>query len=270
VTVLVVDLSSNNPHPIDYPAVRQAGVGGAIIKLTEGGGATAYVNPYATVDLDGFRSVGLPVAGYHFLQPTTPVAEQLGLLEGNLHGVGMVWVDSELQEGPWPSVTNATRAMCDAIAAAGLRAGLYSSPSFLSHLAGAPWGYPLWLADYGVPSPPMASALWQYTDAGTIAGIGGKVDLSRFFGTGAELASLFARPAPSPVPGPPPPGPTKEEEMVWLDTDPNNGDAILVVPGRGGWYGISAETLAYYRDNGVPEARHHITKALFAAFQKLG
>lgn len=268
-TVTLVDLSSNNHHPVDYAAVRAAGVGGAIIKLTEGGAATAYVNPYAAVDVAGFRGVGLPVAGYHFLHPTTPVADQLTLLQHNLHGVDFVWVDSELDQGPWPGVATATRAMCDAIAGAGLKTGLYSSPSFLGHLPGAPWGYPLWLADYGVPAPPVACTLWQYTDAGTIAGIQGAVDLSRYDGTAQALGALFAHPTPGPG-APPPSGTPQEEDMVWLDTDPNNGDAILVVPGRGGWYGIAADKLAYYRANGVPEARSRITKAVFDTLQKLG
>lgn len=274
-TVLVVDLSSNNHHPIDYAAVKAAGVGGAIVKLTEGGAATAYVNPYAAVDLDGFRGVGLPVAGYHFLHPATPVAAQLALLEKHLNGVGFVWVDSELDEGPWPGVATATRAMCEAVAGAGLGVGLYSSPSFLWHLPGAPWGFPLWLADYGPPAPPVACTLWQYTDAGSVGGIQGAVDLSRYYGTETELGTLFARrvrgPTSRPAPHPKGTHPSGEEEdMVWLDTDPNNGDAILVVPGRGGWFGIAADKLAYYRANGVPEARSHITKAVFDTLQKLG
>ena len=269
--MLVVDVSSNNAHPIDYAAVKAAGVGGAIVKLTEGGAATAYVNPFAADDLAGFRGVGLPVAGYHFLHPATPVVAQLTLLQHHLDAVGFVWVDSELDEGPWPGVATATRAMCEAIAGLGLSTGLYSSPSFLSHLPGAPWGYPLWLADYGVASPPGVPTLWQYTDAGSIAGISGAVDLSRFDGTDAQLAALFARHVPGPTTHQPHPQPLPEEEdMIWLDADPNNEDAILVVPARGGWFGIAADKLAYYRANGVPEARSHITKAVFDTLQKLG
>jgi len=267
VTVLVVGVSSHNDHPIDYVAVREAGVGGAIVKLTEGADALAYVNPYAAVDVTGFRDAGLPVAGYHFLHPSIPVADQLALLEGHLEGVHFVWVNSEVTEGTWPDVAMATRAMCEAITGGDLGTGLYSNPAFLSDTAGAPWGYPLWLADYGPTSPPQRCNLWQFTDSGSVEGISGPVDLSHFYGTSGGLAKLFAHVGPSlasrHVSNP-------EDDMIWLDTDPNNGDAILVVPGQGGWHGIGAEELAYYRSNGVPEASEKITKAVFDLLHKLG
>lgn len=71
---------------------------------------------------------------------------------------------------------------------------------------------------------------------------------------------------------PPTPAPTLEDDMIWLDNDPNNQAAILVVPGRGGWYGLDAGTLAYFKANGVPAAKVKISKAEFnnPSFSKLG
>ena len=263
-TVLVVDVSSHNPHPFDYAAVRNGGVGGAVVKLTEGADAAAYVNPYAAQDVAGFRAVGLPVAGYHFLHPTIPVADQLALLRAHLDHVAFVWVDSELVQGSWSSIAATTEAMCKAIQGAGIRAGLYSNLTFLGSMPGAPWGFPLWLADYGPAAPPRPCTMWQFTDAGAVSGIQGSVDLSHYYGTEAKLAALFAPLALRHVPQ------LTEEDTVWLDTDPNNGAAILVVPSLGGWYGLSEEKLAYYQGNGISEAKVKITLAVFNTLKKLG
>lgn len=269
-SVLVVDVSSNNAHPIDYGAAARSGLGGAVVKLTEGADQSAYVNPYATEDVAGFRAAGLPVAGYHFLHPTVSIADQLALIEAHRDAVSFVWVDSEMPGANASATARATRQMCAALAGAGLKVGLYTGLDFLNSMPGAPFGYLLWLADYGPPQPPRPCAMWQYTDAGSLTGIAGPVDLSHYYGTEAELRLLFAPPALAPHPAPPPAPHPREEEMVWLDRDPNNGDAILVVPAQGGWWGISAEKLAYYRDNSVPEAKTPISAAVFASLKKLG
>lgn len=203
-TVLVVDVSSRNHHPIDYAAARSAGVGGAVVELTEGAASSASVNPYAGDDVAGFRAAGVAVSGYQFLHPAAPVGDQLDVLRGNLHGIGFVWVDSELAEDAWIDVAAQTRAMCEAIADAGLKPGIHASSMFLARLRGAPWGFPLWVYDHRVPSLPRPAAMWQYTDAGIVPGIKGRVDLSRFYGTEDALAGLFGHGVCDPAAGTPP------------------------------------------------------------------
>ena len=58
----IIDLSSNNPHPIDFNAVKASGVTGVIVKATEG---TGYTNPFYAQDMAGARAAGLDVAAYH-------------------------------------------------------------------------------------------------------------------------------------------------------------------------------------------------------------
>ena len=69
---VIVDLSANNTHPIDYRAAKGAGVIGAIVKATQG---LAYTNPYFATDVDGFAAVGVPVIAYHFAGFTDAVSE---------------------------------------------------------------------------------------------------------------------------------------------------------------------------------------------------
>lgn len=61
---------------------------------------------------------------------------------------------------------------------------LYTNPSFWSECTGNSTAFssnPLWLADYGIASPPALAgwgspAMWQYTSGGTVAGETGTVD----------------------------------------------------------------------------------------------
>ena len=69
---MLVDLSSNNAHPIDYAAAKAGGVQAAFVKATQGLG---YTNPFYAQDVAGFAAVGVPVLGYHFAMFTDPLAE---------------------------------------------------------------------------------------------------------------------------------------------------------------------------------------------------
>ena len=186
----VVDVSSNNPHPIDWHKVRNSGRSAVIVKLTEGGGAQSYVNPFALGDIKNAKDAGMIVAGYHFVHPTIPVAQQVALIEAHLDHVNFVWVDSELEDGgDWQATANATHALAEELATH-VKTGLYSNPNFLANMPHAPWGEHLWLAEYG-PKASYEYTLWQFTQAGRVPGIGGAVDLSYYAGSVAQLAELL-------------------------------------------------------------------------------
>ena len=77
-------------------------------------------------------------------------------------------------------------AFCQAIQAAGRRAGLYCSEDwFTAMLDGAAFraaGYSLWIAKYSSREPAVKGLDgWQYTGSGAAAGVPGKVDISRFY-----------------------------------------------------------------------------------------
>jgi lysozyme len=85
-------------------------------------------------------------------------------------------------------------------------AWLYSNPSTLGVIVPAmsdadkQWlvsNHPLWIAHIGAPKPTVTPwsdwTFWQYTDAGTIPGITGKVDINRANITKAQLDGLRLR-----------------------------------------------------------------------------
>ena len=75
-----VDVSSNNPHPINWTAVHSylSELGGgaqpfAIVKINQGNG---YVNPDAATDIAQARAAGFAVAGYNMTQGDQDASSQ--------------------------------------------------------------------------------------------------------------------------------------------------------------------------------------------------
>jgi GH25 family lysozyme M1 (1,4-beta-N-acetylmuramidase) len=107
-----IDLSANNPHPIDYAAVagalRQLSTEPfALIKATEN---DDYVNPYFGTDYFGFRDQGVQVGAYlfwHFenLNITAQVdwfCQHYGWVEGDM----LPYIDAEYNptNRPWHEI----------------------------------------------------------------------------------------------------------------------------------------------------------------------
>lgn len=73
------------------------------------------------------------------------------------------------------------RAFCEAVQAAGYRAGMYGSQDWLQNkidLSALPEGTAVWCARYGA-EPDVAHTIWQYTSTGKVDGISGNADLDR-------------------------------------------------------------------------------------------
>jgi lysozyme len=62
----VIDISSNNRHPLGWTQLVKAGIAGAYIKNTEG---VNYTNPYWTSDARDATRAGVPWGVYQFAQP---------------------------------------------------------------------------------------------------------------------------------------------------------------------------------------------------------
>lgn len=202
-----VDVSSNNPHPIDWAAAFAAlsamGGGGrpfVIVKATQG---PRYVNPDFAADVAGARAAGFAVGAYLMDEGSAdPAAEQLafervaaGLPEG---------MDDELPDGllALPYADHVLRLFTQ-------------DPGGLIYLNQAqitggeqPPDAPLWLAEYngqpGVTRWP--AAMHQYSDLGRVAGIGGAVDLDFWCGSEEAFAAFFGLAAPAIA--------TEEEDMA--------------------------------------------------------
>ncbi|MGB8650585.1 MAG: GH25 family lysozyme [Mycobacteriales bacterium] len=201
-----------NGAPIDWAKVRAGGSAFAIVKATEGG---SYVNPYYAADVRSARAARLVVGGYAFVRPALPLttaaaqAKQLVTTLGSVATSGTLPPILDLEEtgglAPRDLITWTQSFLETVRAQSGRTPIVYSYPYFWSSaMAGttALGRYPLWLASYRSTTPPPLAgwaswSLWQYTSGGTIPGIAGAVDVSRFNGTLTQLAALANGTTPS-------------------------------------------------------------------------
>lgn len=199
--------TSKYPHgkPINWAAVKAAGKEFAIVKATEG---TTYKNPFfdgpTAADYPDALAAGLVHGSYHFARPALPVVDNAKQQAAYFaKAVGPVNTASTLPPALDLEVTGGlTQAQLVTWAQVflyrlrsltGRTPMLYTYPYFWSTDLGdssAFSRFPLWMASYGTSTAPVAD-LWQYTDAATINGISGKVDVSKFVGTsGLPWATL--------------------------------------------------------------------------------
>jgi hypothetical protein len=184
---VMIDLSSNNGHPIDYQAAKDFGVTAVVVKATEG---TGYVNPYYNADTQGFAAVGVPVIAYHFASFTNPTAE--ARFFQSVAGWRARVLDSETNtDARWQQL------FLDALGLAGDQEMDYGSASYLPR--GGVRSL-LWPAAYG-RNPGWGDA-WQYTDALQVTGIPGLTDGSVWTGSPADFNALFNLDPPAPTPQP--------------------------------------------------------------------
>ena len=79
--------------------------------------------------------------------------------------------------------TNILLAFCSTIENAGYKAGIYASESWFKdnlYLGNITPNIDLWVAKYSNNEPSITWDAWQYTDKGTITGVTGNVDVSKF------------------------------------------------------------------------------------------
>jgi GH25 family lysozyme M1 (1,4-beta-N-acetylmuramidase) len=216
--VIGPDVSSNNHSngaTVNWGIMHHAGAAFAYIKATEGGG---YTNPNFSSDLAAARSERLIRGAYHFARPgggthaqiatnATVVAIQFVRALGSLNGPGDLPPVLDLEDAgslnpnelwlwthTWLNVTKSLTGRTPIVYTYGSfwREKMANAPDFAS--------YPLWLANYGVSSPPLVGgwkryAFWQYTATGQMAGSSLGVDLSVFNGSLAELEAMTLSPA---------------------------------------------------------------------------
>lgn len=214
-TPVGVDVASYqhpNGQPIDWSQVASAGQRFVFAKATEG---VSYTNPYFASDRSQALASGLGVGAYDFANPADdPAAEARYFLSvtgtaaqrGTLPPV----LDLEQTAGRTPAqVTSWALTWLSTVqAATGRTPIVYSYPYFLRYSITPDTRlaqYPLWIASYsGTSSPPVPAPwttwlFWQYTDQGSVPGIAGSVDQSRYNGTllGLQRLALMVPPIPT-------------------------------------------------------------------------
>ena len=187
---------------IDWDAVAADGVEGAMIRI----GCRGYGSETGVLvederfreNLAGAKQAGLAVGAYFFWQAISEEETReeaqfaLSLLDGEALDLPLAF-DWERVESETARTANVTgeelTAMAKVFCAEVEQAGHLPMVYFNQDLAYRMYDlsqvdeYPFWLAEYdAVPSFAYGFALWQYSDAGTVAGIAQKVDLNLWLG----------------------------------------------------------------------------------------
>lgn len=228
-TTRAIDVSSWQ-HPggaaIDFGRVKAAGVDGVWIKCTQG---TSYLNPFFHGDYDAAKAAGLVVGAFHFATPSANGADAeaafaLKACQGLALELGLALDMEQLgtmaphDAAPW------SEAWLAAVAAVHILAPFYTDQSLLGQIIGAPWGYPLWIAD---PSNTYQGTWWaKQTGSGPVDGVPVACDLDvigNVRGINPAPGGVSAPPAGSPAAPAPPaapngaPGPSQTGGLVHVD-----------------------------------------------------
>lgn len=181
----IVDVSSNQVHPIDWQEVKKAGCVGAILKASQG---TDYINPYFEQDVKGCNANRIPVIAYHFAMFQS-VKKELALFR-RVAGARARCLDIETSTNlNWANTF--LRALQAQEGFTEDQTALYGSESSFPRrgLISLSWvaAYHTIPDNSGVPN----TALWQYTETGHVPGIENDVDVSKWTGKDAHFNSLF-------------------------------------------------------------------------------
>ena len=199
--VLGIDVSDWQ-DPCNFTAVKKAGYSFVYAKCTEGNNYTADT---FKLKMQAADSAGIIFGAYHFMNWAQSAYSQANYFLNTAtycYGDLMPMLDLEGQTGlaPKEAITKVQKWLDIIEEEISRKPAIYLSPSFWSdQLASTDQfnDYPLWLANYGVQSPPNLGEwkpmLWQYTSKATVPGISGNIDADQFFGTQEQLEALKGR-----------------------------------------------------------------------------
>lgn len=177
-TQLGIDVSEHN-GALDWKKIAGAGIRFAIIRAGYG---SAYLDSRFYENVNGAREAGLSLGVYHFGYARNEreleverdfllhVLRDCGLTPDHLP-LGVFWdVEEDSYKGrEFPSscvIHRMCRTFCESVAAAGYRAGIYASASWLmSHIRAAELGkYTIWAAQWWKECTIREASIWQFTD----------------------------------------------------------------------------------------------------------
>ena len=244
-----VDVSAYN-GTIDWNKAKANGVDFAIIRI--GWGDDGYPNQddsYAITNMNGCEAAGIPYGVYIYSYAVTEkevdseVAHTIRMIQGHNPVLG-IWFDMEDADGykqyrmgfnPYThggELTNFCLKYMNAIKAYGYEnVGVYANRDYfvnvLDYSQISSNGL-IWLAHWGISSPSMGCALWQYSDAGTVTGIPSyAVDMDLIYPDSPLYGYIVPQepddtdePAPSII---------KDDGTLLVRGDVNGDDAIDVI-----------------------------------------
>ncbi len=184
---------------IDWKQVKEAGVDFAIIRVGgRGYGAEGkiYSDKNFEQNMDGALAAGLKVGVYFYSQAISKeeALEEASFVLDAIKGYNVsypVVFDWEIPNKTartyglaTPTLTAAANAFCTEVQSAGYRPMVYFNLEwgYMKYDLSKVVQYDFWLAQYNsVPTFYYDFDMWQYTDAGKVPGIPGKVDLNLYF-----------------------------------------------------------------------------------------
>lgn len=189
-----IDVSKWNKE-IDWEKVAASGVEFAVIRCGYRGASTGALveDPYFKKNIEGAQAAGIKVGIYFFTQAVNPVeaveeASMVLALSREYKLALPIFIDTEGAGGNGradgldvETRTAVCEAFCRTIDNAGFNSGIYASKNWLEHnlTMSSLSDYTVWLAQYSKSATYKGDyALWQYTSAGTVDGIGTRVDLN--------------------------------------------------------------------------------------------
>ena len=188
-TSVGIDVSSWQGE-IDWQQVKQAGVEFAIMRLgyQKGYDGENIIDSYFEANIDGAKSVGLPVGIYYYsyAQNSDQARAQAEWVLEQLHGreleLGITfdwesWADFNELGMSFHTTNHVANTFLDRVAEAGYSTMLYGSKYYLEQIW-CPGKRSVWLAqyyDYATYEDPYD--IWQMTDSGKVPGIAGSVDV---------------------------------------------------------------------------------------------
>jgi lysozyme len=192
-----IDVSSFQGTSIAWHSVAAAGISFAYIRAADGAGLPNSPDGAFGINWRGATAAGVTPGAYLFFEPSQNPVAQANLLVAQLHSVGFTHgdlipaIDVETMGGQSRAVVVANlRTVVDTVGAAiGSLPAIYASPSWWSGNIGSSAFTldPLWVANWFVSTPSVPEnnwggtgwQVWQYSDAGSIPGIPGRVDLDQ-------------------------------------------------------------------------------------------
>lgn len=188
---MIIDISAYQ-GAIDWEQAAKE-IKGVILRSTTQNGK---IDTRFMENLNGALKNGVEsISAYKFAYTRTHIAaymeacKTLDLLDGYgaLRWLDMFYLDLESWGGrdyTSGEANEVIRGYMEAAQEYGVKFGLYFNYNYAKHIVDDYWKcLPLWIARYNSSLgdvSPWKPKLWQYTDMGTIAGISGNVDISKY------------------------------------------------------------------------------------------
>lgn len=194
-SIFGIDVSKWN-HEIDWKKVKDSGVGFAIIRCGYRGSKTGVIveDPCFRYNVEQAKEAGIDVGIYFYSQAVNEreaveEASAVMSLIKDYNIVYPVFLDSESAGGSGRADdldvverTKAAKAFCETIKSGGYVSGIYASKNWFNNrldISKLPADNVTWLAQYAdKPDYGGQYHIWQYSSAGRISGIEGRVDMN--------------------------------------------------------------------------------------------